>query len=124
METKKELVDDFLIRILQVDSDFGFSYVPLVGSSAGLCLIWNSLLVTKPLVLQGDSWISLSFNWHNLIIRVILVYASSDVVSRRSVWLDLHQLLSFEGAILLMGDFNEVTCPAERFNCLKLYASI
>lgn len=36
LETKKEIVDDFLVRRLWVNADYGYSFIPSTGRSAGL----------------------------------------------------------------------------------------
>lgn len=116
METKKECVDDFLVRRLWMDVDYGYLFVPSVGNSAGLCLIWNSVLIANPSILKGNRWICLTFNWESLCVKVILIYAPRDAIGRMSLWSELQPLLLFEGAALLTRDFNEVLCPVERLN--------
>lgn len=54
LETKKEEITNFIIRRLWTDSDFAYSYMPSVGASVGLCLIWNKILVVNTSVLQGS----------------------------------------------------------------------
>lgn len=50
VETKRECIDEFLIRKLWVNSDFDFSFVPSVGLLAGLCLIWIKTIIFNQVV--------------------------------------------------------------------------
>lgn len=116
VETKREQINDFLVRRLWVKSDFDYSFVPSKGRSAGLCLIWNSKLVSNSVVQKGARWISLSFTWSDYSVKVILVYAPNDVGDRQLLWDELYDLLIFDGPIILIGDFNEICTPNERRN--------
>lgn len=95
-------------------TDYDYSYMPLVGNSAGLCLIWNTMLIANLSIL--NLWICLSFNWNNVCVRVILVYAPMGAIGRRNLWSELQQLLFFKGTTLPIRDFNEFLCLAERLN--------
>lgn len=65
---------------------------------------------------KGDRWISLSFLWYGLKLRIILVYTPNDYLSRRAFWLELQTLLDYDGDVLIIKDFNEVTSPDDRLN--------
>lgn len=61
LETKKEVTDEFVVHRLWTDNDFDFTYVPSLGATAGLFLIWNKKLVINSSMLQGSRWVSLTF---------------------------------------------------------------
>lgn len=95
------MIDDFLIRRLWVTGDVGYCFVPSVGSSAGLF---------------GARWISLTFDWVSAKVKVILVYAYNIAQDKMLPWEKLRPMLSFDGAITVLGDFNEITKLKERRN--------
>lgn len=45
-QTKKEFINEILVRKLWANSNYDFSFVPPVGLSVGLCLILNLSLIT------------------------------------------------------------------------------
>lgn len=99
------------------DNDFDFCFVQSDGSFAGLCLVWNSAIVVQHSVLKGSRWIAVSFDWYNVNMRLILIYASNDAGERLGLWEELAHVIDFDGPVLLIGDFNEIVCPEERKNC-------
>ncbi|XP_055960992.1 uncharacterized protein LOC130015249 [Mercurialis annua] len=98
VESKKELVDDFLLRKLWPNLDFDFAFVPSCGASGGLLLIWNTALMKNVVVGKGNQ--------------------------RSIFWRELGTLLSFGGTIIVSGDFNEILKPEERVNCVDFSPSM
>ncbi|XP_050238155.1 uncharacterized protein LOC126687642 [Mercurialis annua] len=102
VESKKEKVDDFLIRNLWPNLEFNYAWVPFVGSR----------------------WICLDFCYQNTSFRHILVYASNITSERVLFWQELRLLLDVPMIILLSGDFNEILRPDERLNCVGYLPSM
>lgn len=84
----------------------------------------NYDLVSNFDVVCGSRWISLTFAWEGRNVRIILVYASNVAAERLALWEDLNPLLSFPGAIVFLGDFNEILNPEERKGCFEVSASM
>ncbi|XP_050207537.1 uncharacterized protein LOC126656955 [Mercurialis annua] len=123
-ESKKESIDIFLVRKLWPNLGFDFSWVPSVGSSGGLFIIWNTVLLQNIEMVSGTRWICLDFMFDSLSIRHILIYVSNLASERLSLWNDLLPLLIYPGLVFISGDFNEVLAPTERFNCLHYSPSM
>ncbi|XP_050233132.1 uncharacterized protein LOC126681628 [Mercurialis annua] len=124
IESKREVVDDFLVRKLWPNSDFGYSFVPSSGAFGGLILMWNYVLVKSANILQGSRWLSMDFIWFGKPIRHILVYASNSAADRILFWDTLKPLTAFTGLVILSGDFNEVIDISERTNYSGYNASM
>ncbi|XP_050211520.1 uncharacterized protein LOC126661702 [Mercurialis annua] len=116
LESKRELVDDFLVRKLWPNLDFMFDWIPSVGASGGLLLIWNSVSLSNVAISKGSRWIAMDFLFQGVSCRHILVYASNLAPERLLLWQELESLLSFNGTILISGDFNETIHPEDRLN--------
>ncbi|XP_055962278.1 uncharacterized protein LOC126687456 [Mercurialis annua] len=124
VESKKENIDAFLVRKLWPNLDFDFSFVPSIGSSGGLLIIWNSVLLHNVSVTKGSRWICMDFSFSGFSIRHILVYASNAASERSSFWAELAPLICYPGLIIISGDFNEILKPEERINCQDFTASM
>ncbi|GKD00277.1 RNA-directed DNA polymerase, eukaryota, partial [Tanacetum coccineum] len=91
-ETKMEEMEDYVVRSLWGNMDFEFRHSPLVGNSG----VW------KP---TGSK------------LLMIGVYAPQDLSEKRMLWNYLHGVLSrWQGETIVMGDFNEVRVPSERYD--------
>ncbi|XP_050211606.1 uncharacterized protein LOC126661785 [Mercurialis annua] len=88
IESKKEIVDDYLIKNLWPNLDFKFDFVPSVGASGGLVLIWNSVLLRNVTISK----------------------------ERVAFWRNLTSYMGFIGTIFISGDFNETLAPEEILN--------
>ncbi|XP_050217914.1 uncharacterized protein LOC126668778 [Mercurialis annua] len=89
IETKRASFDDFLIRRLWPNLDFGYCFSSSTGASGGLACVWNTALVTPTRIITSNRWISLDFIWCNSSIRFIVVYAPNCPVTRSIFWEDL-----------------------------------
>lgn len=87
-----------------------------MGSLAGLCLIWNKSLVKQESLLYGSRWLSLTFEWFAVKVKLILVYGFNTARERSLLWEELKLQLIFEGLIEVIGDFNEVVDLNKRHN--------
>ncbi|XP_050212856.1 uncharacterized protein LOC126664492 [Mercurialis annua] len=109
-------MDDFLINRLWPSNDFGYCYSPFIGASGGLCCIWNLSVLSPTRIVTYSRWISLEFELSSIQYKFILVYGWSAAADRVSLWAELSTELQTDRTCFLMGDFNEILHPEERFN--------
>ncbi|XP_050211604.1 uncharacterized protein LOC126661781 [Mercurialis annua] len=124
VETKKELFDDFSIRLLWPNLDFNYCFVPSIGASGGLLCIWNPILIFPTRIFKANRWINLDFTWGDLIIRYIPVYASNCPRERASLWCEILVELATYLICIVVGDFNDILDPSERLNCTSFSPSM
>ncbi|XP_050217795.1 uncharacterized protein LOC126668650 [Mercurialis annua] len=124
LESKKEIIDAFLVRKLWPNLDYGFDWVPSLGAFGGLLLIWNSMLMQSVSISKGTRWICFDFSFNSYNIRHILIYASNLASERLSMWAELIPLIAFQGMVFVSGDFNDILTPEERLNCVGYSASM
>ncbi|XP_050211387.1 uncharacterized protein LOC126661575 [Mercurialis annua] len=124
VESKREIVDNFLINNLWPNLDFGFDWIPSTGASGGLVFIWNSILIRNVTITKGSRWIAFDFVFDNIRYRHILVYASNVTSERLLLWQELSHLMGFIGTIFISGDFNETLSPEDRWNSTVFSPSI
>ncbi|XP_050222686.1 uncharacterized protein LOC126672777 [Mercurialis annua] len=116
IEIKKETVDEFLINRLWPSNDFGYCFSPSIGASGGLCCIWNSTVLSPTRVVTYARWISIDFELSSIQFKFILVYGCSAAAYRLSLWADLSSELQTDRICFMIGDFNEILHPEERWN--------
>ncbi|XP_050217511.1 uncharacterized protein LOC126668347 [Mercurialis annua] len=116
VESKKELIDEFLVRKIWPNLDFSFDFVPFIGASGGLLLIWNKVLLNNFSVSKGARWICMDFAHNNALYRHVLICASNVTYDRSLLWHELNHLMGFMGIIFSSGDFNETMAHEERLN--------
>lgn len=61
VESKLEVVDVFFMKKLWAGPCFKFHFILSEGRSGGLCLLWNSDIISNHVVINRSRWISLSF---------------------------------------------------------------
>ncbi|XP_050211873.1 uncharacterized protein LOC126662030 [Mercurialis annua] len=120
IETKKELIDEFLVNRLwpNNDYDYGYCYSPSLGSSGGLACIWDSSSISPSHITTYNRWICFDFELSSIQMKLILVYGSNTVADRSPLWADILQELQTDRHCYLMGDFNEILQLEERLNFL------
>ncbi|KAI3814944.1 hypothetical protein L1987_14593 [Smallanthus sonchifolius] len=94
-------------------------YVEAVGSSGGIVCIWDPGVFTRSSSFKHRHFLVISgtLKLSGVQLNVVNVYAPNDGVARREVWAELFKVrLSFPGLWIIMGDFNDVRSPDERFN--------
>ncbi|XP_050227617.1 uncharacterized protein LOC126677172 [Mercurialis annua] len=124
IETKKEVFDDFSIRFLGPHLDFDYCFVPSTATSGGLLCVWNSKSISLMRIVKTNRWITLDFISSGLIVRFILVYASNCPRERALMWADILPEFSLDFIFILVGNFNEILHPSERFNCTEFSSSM
>lgn len=65
---------------------FDTFFVPLDGRMKGLCLTWNSEVVSSFIVNNGSRWLSIAFPLEGHLARIILIYAPNNPADRNSFW--------------------------------------
>ncbi|XP_050222287.1 uncharacterized protein LOC126672380 [Mercurialis annua] len=116
IESKKEVVNDFLVNKLWPNLDYKFDFIPSIGASGGLLLIWNSILLRNVIITKGHRCIVMDFVFEARPCRHILIYASNVALERELFWRQLNDFLNFMGTIFISGDFNETLHLEERLN--------
>ncbi|XP_050222649.1 uncharacterized protein LOC126672737 [Mercurialis annua] len=115
LESKKEVVGEFLVSKLWPNLDYKFDFIPSVGASGGILLIWNSMM-NNVSTSKGHRCIVLDFLFDAVPCRHILIYASNVASERMVFWRDIQAFLCFPGTILISGDFNETLSPEDRLH--------
>ncbi|XP_050222690.1 uncharacterized protein LOC126672781 [Mercurialis annua] len=117
IETKRELLDDFLISRLWPNCNYGYCFSPSVGASGGLLCIWDKTIFTPSRIVTFPRWISIDFEISSTPIRFILVYGCSMAIERVALWPNILSELQSDRLCFLVGDFNEILHPSDRLNC-------
>ncbi|XP_071740013.1 uncharacterized protein [Rutidosis leptorrhynchoides] len=120
-ETKLHSVDFRWVCSLLGSSDCEFLQKSIVGKSGGQLLIWDSTKFEDISPIVFDCVIGIRGVWRNSgdRINVLNIYGPHDDSKKQILWDSLSRLLgnSDDEAWILCGDFNEVRCSSERFNC-------
>lgn len=115
------LVDSLEIRFDQYwgNGSFDVEWVNANGRSGGLCSIWDPKFFIKQKVLKDKNFLLI----HGLLVEdsslltIVNVYGPQNPIEKRELWDRLLNVKGkFEGKWLLIGDFNEVRFPDDRFN--------
>ncbi|KAF9593546.1 hypothetical protein IFM89_024135 [Coptis chinensis] len=106
------------VRLIKRLGDFESFVVPSCGLSGGLWIFWEKSVVVD--VLMYDSWfihckIAVQVNGVKECFFLSCVYGNSKSCVRRLQWPVLTMFKPNNNeSWLLMGDFNEITCPEEK----------
>ncbi|GMI80139.1 hypothetical protein HRI_001683200 [Hibiscus trionum] len=120
LESKLELVSEFLVKKIWVSDKCEFAYSPSIGRSGGIVICWDEdrfkvsrTLVEERFVCIEGCW--LSDNW---MCGFMGIYAPCDIEQQRILWERLLTVMgNSEVPWCLIGDFNMVTCLEERRGC-------
>ncbi|GKV41716.1 hypothetical protein SLEP1_g49214 [Rubroshorea leprosula] len=116
-ETKLVTVDRKICRIIWGTDDFDWVAKPSVGRSRGLLCIWNTKVLKKMEVIEGNNFIRISRLWgeERIPVNILNIYSLCQLMGKRMLWDDLQGLLnSKRRKWCLMGDFNAVRGIEER----------
>lgn len=91
-------------------------FQPSRGLAGGILCSWFEGAWTISLNFSGVGYVGISVTYNNTEVYVINVYALCSTSAKRRVWEDLLKLKQNigRGEWCLVGDFNAVTCVAER----------
>ncbi|GLT56373.1 hypothetical protein SLA2020_294170 [Shorea laevis] len=116
-ETKLEMVEGNLCKMLWFSDEFDWVMKESVGASEGLLCIWNRLAFVKQGEFSGDGFVGVSGEWgpQKLKCNLVNIYAPNDRQKKLKLWEELrHMIMEEEGRWLIAGDFNAVRCANER----------
>ncbi|XP_050222865.1 uncharacterized protein LOC126672963 [Mercurialis annua] len=124
IETKKEIIDDFLVCRLWPSLDFDYCFSPSSRSSRGILCIWNKNLLSPVLHSITKNWISLGCLWNSITFRFTCVYASCCSSERAVLWDLIKSELQVDSNYIIIGGFNEILRPSERLHCSSFSSSM
>ncbi|GKA30033.1 RNA-directed DNA polymerase, eukaryota [Tanacetum coccineum] len=117
-ETKMESIDLFNIRSCWGNLGFDYVHSDSVGNSGGILCVWDPYSLRKISSTVSDYFVMIRGVWlktgNNILI--ISVYVPHDLKEKRMLWDYLnHVIQSWNGEVVIMGDFNEVRLKSDRF---------
>ncbi|KAJ0700669.1 putative RNA-directed DNA polymerase [Helianthus annuus] len=107
------------IRKFWDNTGFEYSKVDADGRSGGLLSLWNPCMFKKELEIKNQNFIILKgrITGEEEDLVIVNIYGSTLKSNRRRMWDELLTAKnSIDGSWIMLGDFNEVRFPEERFN--------
>ncbi|GJU60430.1 RNA-directed DNA polymerase, eukaryota [Tanacetum coccineum] len=117
-ETKMEKISDMEIKFLWGNYNFDYSISEALGNSGGILCVWDPSIFHKDHHIISDNFIALYGTWIPMKSQLLMisVYAPQSPNSKRLLWNYISSLINrWNGESMVMGDFNEVRCPEERW---------
>ncbi|KAK8506587.1 hypothetical protein V6N12_073540 [Hibiscus sabdariffa] len=117
-ETKLETISEALISRLWFDDQCRFAFVPSIGKSGGVAVVWNLVEFVIENVHVAYRFITVVGLWalEQWRCGVMGVYNSCVVPEQVQVWLEIHSFLhSMSIPWCIRGDFNVVLSDSERW---------
>ncbi|GJU30635.1 RNA-directed DNA polymerase, eukaryota, reverse transcriptase zinc-binding domain protein [Tanacetum coccineum] len=121
-ETKMETMDVFNVKMCWGNLGFDYVHSDSVGNSGGILCAWDPYSFRKTSSTVSDYFIIIRGMWlktgNNLLI--VLVYAPHDMKEKHMLWDYLtHVIHSWNGEVVIMGDFNKVRYKSDRFGIVS-----
>ncbi|GKV19346.1 hypothetical protein SLEP1_g29624 [Rubroshorea leprosula] len=116
-ETKLEMVQGNLCKMLWYSDEFDWVMKESVGASGGLQCVWNRREFVKQREFSGDGFVGISGEWgsQKLKCNLVNIYAPNDRQKKLKLWEDLRlMIVEEEGRWLIAGDFNAVRSANEK----------
>ncbi|XP_026417555.1 uncharacterized protein LOC113313043 [Papaver somniferum] len=129
-ESKKEMLDDQLIKSLWGNNECDYVYLPSEGRSGGIIVMWNPSIVMKEEELLGAFYVTLKFkNIHDGFVWIFtFVYGATDPLDYDQFWQELFDIRTiYSYPWCLVGDWNAILHQSERNqagSCFRLRRSI
>nr|GEV67123.1 hypothetical protein [Tanacetum cinerariifolium] len=117
-ETKMEKIFEMEIKYLWGNYNFGYSISEALGNSGGILCAWDPNTFHKDHHIISDNFIALYGTWIPMKSHLLMisVYAPQSSTSKRFLWNYISSLINrWNGESMVMGDFNEVRSPEERW---------
>ncbi|KAK8485727.1 hypothetical protein V6N11_063486 [Hibiscus sabdariffa] len=117
-ETKLETISEALISRLWFDDQCRFAFVPSIGKSGGVAVVWNLVEFVMENIHVAYRFITVVGLWalEQWRCGVMGVYNSCVVPEQVQVWLEIHSFLnSMSIPWCIRGDFNMVLSDSERW---------
>ncbi|GJY31544.1 RNA-directed DNA polymerase, eukaryota, reverse transcriptase zinc-binding domain protein [Tanacetum coccineum] len=111
-------VDIWMLRQVWGNTHFDFASSSSHGMSGGILCLWNNLAFLKSNIICNDNYVVVDGFWipGDINIRWISIYAPQNLPNKLALWSSLSNLAAtWDGIIVMMGDFNEVREASERF---------
>ena len=116
-ESKLSHVELWKLCQLWGNTQFDFAISSARGMSGGIISLWNSGVFARSSITCCENYIVVDGHWipDDVKIRWINVYAPQSLPSKVDLWNNLLRLsVSWDGIVIIMGDFNEVRFLEER----------
>ncbi|GKD73446.1 RNA-directed DNA polymerase, eukaryota, partial [Tanacetum coccineum] len=116
-----EQVNLFCIKSCWGNFAFDFIVSPSVGNSGGVLCVWDSNMFRKGHATVSDYFIAIMGKWvpNDKNLLIISVYAPQELSEKKMLWQYLNHMIDrWKGEVIVMGDFNEVRSPDERFGSI------
>jgi hypothetical protein len=115
-ETKVEVVDGLLIRSVWDSRHKDWSYLPSVGASGGILVVWDSRVATCLDVIRGSFSLSVFLDFKDRgKAWISAVYGPNSPSERGPFWEELFALGGLCSPVwCLGGDFNVIRTPTEK----------
>ncbi|KAJ0787048.1 putative RNA-directed DNA polymerase [Helianthus annuus] len=112
-------MENFLVNRFWGRSIYTFETVDAIGTSGGLLSMWDPTVFEVTQVVKHNRFLLTSGTLKHTeeYVNVINVYAYNDPIDRPGLWAELLATRrSIGGLWVIVGDFNDVRIPEERFN--------
>ncbi|GKE00518.1 RNA-directed DNA polymerase, eukaryota [Tanacetum coccineum] len=112
-----EDIELFNIKLCWGNFGFEFVHSPSVGNSGGILCIWDPRLFRKLNSTISDYFVIIQGEWvpNGKKLIIISVYAPQELREKKMLWDYLILVLkSWNGDVIIMGDFNKVRTQDER----------
>ncbi|XP_071688578.1 uncharacterized protein [Rutidosis leptorrhynchoides] len=120
-ESKLRVVNETWVKSLWGSDNCNFIQQEMIGKSSGQLLIWDTIEFDATDVIRFDCAIGIRGIWksNGAILNVLNVYRPHDDSKKQILWDQLLKTVENEDEVwVVCGDFNEVRCDSERFNCV------
>ncbi|GJT88668.1 RNA-directed DNA polymerase, eukaryota [Tanacetum coccineum] len=117
-ETKMGTMDLNTVRSCWGNSIFEYVQSDSVGYSGGILCIWDPNSFRRNSFTRSDYFVIIRGVWlkSGIDLLIVVVYAPQDAKEKHMLWEYLtHISNSWDGKIVMMGDFNEVRFKSDRF---------
>jgi len=118
-ETKKEAIDKSLCQTLWGNADVTWEMQPANNSAGDILCMWSEIEFRLQNKVIGNGFIFLEGEWIKEAqqVSIVTIYSPCDIHIKIILWDTLRQLKdsSQEGLWCVLGDFNSIRDPAERF---------
>ncbi|GJW02619.1 RNA-directed DNA polymerase, eukaryota, reverse transcriptase zinc-binding domain protein [Tanacetum coccineum] len=110
--------DVFVVKAFWGNMLFDFATSSARGQSGGILCVWDNLLFHKKRTYATDHCLCVEGTWlaNNTDLLFISVYSPQELSLKRALWTYMAGIINcWHGEVIIMGDFNEVRYPSERY---------
>lgn len=120
-ETQQSDAEQIDARACWGDTEFGVNHTNSIGRSGGLLNLWDSKSFTSTEVISSHNYLINIGTWVGISTPVIFanIYGPQPIREKAKLWENLKEIKQErKGVLIIMGDFNVVRRPDERFNSI------